>query len=251
MNIFEANDLHESNLFKCSTCDMEFTSRFALNRHKVEHGENSLASNFRNDDEDNETQNGSASKCNKEDYVGEWCPKCNELMFRKELDNHLKECDGSYVDPDAETDVERLSDDEDEPEGLTRTQDSPIPSTSTMSNPRSFSMKQKSNLRETHSLLSDSKNFQCHRCDKGFDTYFKLVSHLTSRHFYKKLAPFIKGNDKCFFCQKSFKKRPKLLYHLASAHKVSISPTSYLQLFYFKVFCTAFMCLLLIFVIFC
>jgi hypothetical protein len=150
-------------------------------------------------------------------------------MFCKELENHVKECDGSYVDPDAETDVERLSDDEDEPEEQTRTQDSPIPSTSTMSNPRS-------NLseREKYSLRSDSKNFQCHRCDKVYDTYIKLVSHLTSKHFYKKLARFIKDNDKCFFCQKTFKKRPKLLYHMASAHKVSISPTSYLQLFYFN-----------------
>ena len=139
INFFE-DDLNESNLFKCSTCNKGFTSRFALKQHKAKHGDNSSASNYRNHDEDEETQNGIIHKI-REDYVGEWCPKCNELMLRTVLAQHLKECDGNYVDPDAETDIERLSDDEDEAEALTRSQDvienialeagSPIPSTST------------------------------------------------------------------------------------------------------------------------
>ena len=140
---------------------------------------------------------------NLDNFVGTCCPRCDELIRQKDLEEHLKTCDangGGFSDKEGE---EKLNQEK-----------------SRLEIPEPTNGEKK--LYRVDNQDPAKANLELHTCticSKKCMSYSGLVFHLTNRHFQNKLVGFCEGT-KCSICQKSFNKKSKVLLHLAWKHKV-------------------------------
>ncbi len=132
-------------------------------------------------------------------YIGKSCPKCDDFFLGKDMEAHVKGCNGTLSDDDEIVDKTNAE------------------KTSRITRKRTI----KNNFKLASSIGAEKRKykFKCYICPRQFFTYGGAIQHIAYNHF-KEYLERTYGPSKtiCVLCNNVYSAQKSLFKHLSMIH---------------------------------